>query len=108
MGERKLLLFHHSGCAKFFFDQGVKDGFILPDPGWQLLLDDLPYTIFPLHSQHDPVAAIITYINSEQAFLQSIGLAKIKFSQSAFGLDKLGKLNIPDKLYLHKDAFEFS
>jgi len=85
----------------------MKDGFVLPDPGRQLLLDDLPHTIFPLHSQHDPVAAIIAHVNSEQAFLQSIGFAKIKFSQSAFGLDQLGKLNIPDELYLHKDAFEF-
>ena len=106
MGERKLLLFHHSGCAEFFFDQCVKDGFILPDPGWQLLLDDLPYAIFALHSQYDPVSAVVADVHGEQSFLQSVGLAEIKFSQSTVGLYQFGELDIPDELYLHKVPFE--
>jgi len=86
----------------------VKGSFILPYPCGQLLLDDLPHSIFALHSQHDPVAAVITNVHGEQAFLQPVGFAKIELSQTAFGLHQLGELNVPDKLYLHKDAFEFS
>jgi hypothetical protein len=72
-----------------------------------LLLDDLPHAIFPLHPQDDPVSTIITHVYGEQAFLQPVGLAKIKFSQSTVSLYQLGELNVPDELYLHKDAFEF-
>ena len=106
MGEREPLLFHNPGCRKFFFDERMKNIFILPDPGRELLLDDLPNAVFPLHSQYDPIAAVIAHINSKQSFLQSIGLAEVKFSQSSVRFHQLGELDISDKLYLHKAPFE--
>jgi hypothetical protein len=84
----------------------VKGSFVLPDPGWQLLLDDLPYPVFALHPQHDPVTPVIAHVHREQTLLQTIRLAKIEFSQSAIGLYQLGELNVPDELYLHKAPFE--
>jgi hypothetical protein len=84
----------------------MKNMFVLPNPGRELLFDDLPDAIFPLHSQNDPIAAVITHINSKQTFLQSIGLAEVKFSQSSVRFHQFGELDIPDELYLHKVPFE--
>ena len=106
MGQGKPVLFYDPGTAQFFFDQRVKNRFIFPDPGGQLLFDDLPYAIFALHSQYDPVSTVVAHVHSEQSFLQSIGLAEVKFSQSAVGLYQFGELDIPDELYLHKVPFE--
>jgi len=83
----------------------MKNGFVLPYPGGQLLFNDLPHSIFLLHFQHDTVAPVITYIYREQSFLQSIGLAKIEFPQTAVGLHQLGELNVSDELNLHKACF---
>jgi len=83
----------------------MKNGFILPDPGRQLLLNDLPHAIFLLHFQHDTVAPVITHIYREQSFLQSIGFAEIEFPQTAFRLHQLGELNVSDELNLHKAYF---
>jgi len=85
----------------------VKRCFILPDPCGQLLFDDLPDAVFALHSEYDPVAAVVADVYGEQAFLQPVGFTEIEFPQTAVGLHQLGELNIPDKLYLHKDAFEY-
>jgi hypothetical protein len=84
----------------------MKNILILPDPGGELLFDDLPNAIFPLHPQNDPVATVITHIDSKQSFLQSIGLAEVKFSQTAVRFHQFGELDIPDELYLHKVPFE--
>jgi hypothetical protein len=84
----------------------MKNGLVLPYPGRQLLFDDLPDPILALHPQYDTVAAIIAHIHREQPFLQPIGLAEIKLSQSAIGLYQLGELNVANELYLHKDPFE--
>jgi len=84
----------------------MKNGLVLPDPGRQLLFDDLPNAIFALHSQNDTVPTVVADIDGEQSFLQSVGLAEIEFSQPAIGFHELGKLDIPDKLYLHKAPFE--
>jgi len=43
----------------------VKNLLVLPDPGRELLLDDLPDAVLPLHPQNDPIAAVITHINSK-------------------------------------------
>jgi len=83
----------------------MKNGFVLPDPGGQLLLDNLPHAIFFLHFQHDTVAPVVTHIYREQSFLQSIGLAEIEFPQTAVGLHQLGELNVSDELNLHKAYF---
>jgi len=83
----------------------VKNGFILPDPCRQLLLDDLPHPVFFLHFQHNAIAAVVTHIHSEQSFLQSIGFAEIEFPQTAVGLHQLGELNVSDELNLHKAYF---
>jgi len=84
----------------------MKYGFVFPDPRWQLLLDDLPDSVLPLHSQHDPVAAVIAYVHGKQSLLKTIRFTKIKLSQTALGLYQLGELNVPDELYLHKAPFE--
>jgi hypothetical protein len=84
----------------------MKNTFVLPDPGGELLFDDLPNAVFPLHPQYDPVAAVIAHIDSKQPFLQAIRLAEVKFSQSAVRFHQFGKLDIPDELYLHKVPFE--
>jgi len=84
----------------------VKNAFIFPYPRRKLLFDDLPDAVLPLHPQHDPVAAVITYIYSKQSFLQAVRLAEIEFSQSAVSLHQFGELNVPDELYLHKVPFE--
>ena|SRR5579864_1893504 len=107
MGKGKPLLFYHSGGAQFFFDEGVKDGLIFPYPRRQLLFDDLPDTVFALHSQDDAIATIVTDVYGEQSFLQSVGFAEVELSQSAVGLYEFGELDIPDELYLHKAPFEF-
>src|SRR5258707_14658733 len=100
MGEGKPVLFYHPGRAQFFFNEIVKHGLILPYPGRQLLFDDLPYAVFALHSQHDPVATIVAYIDSKQSFLQSIGLAEVELSKPPVGFYEFGELDIPDELYL--------
>jgi len=84
----------------------VKNLLVLPDPGGELLFDDLPNAVFPLHPQYDPIAAVITHINSKKSFLQPIGLAEVKFSQSSIRFHQLGELDVSDKLYLHKAPFE--
>jgi hypothetical protein len=84
----------------------MKNGLVLPDPGRQLLLDDLPYAIFTLHSQNDTVPTVVADIDCEQSFLQSIRLAEVELPQPAIGFNEFGKLDIPDKLYLHKAPFE--
>jgi hypothetical protein len=84
----------------------MKNMLVLPYPGGELLFDDLPDAVLPLHPQYDPIAAVITHINSKQSFLQSIGLAEVKFSQSSVRFHQLGELDIPDELYLHKVPFE--
>ena len=84
----------------------MEGGFVLPDPRRQLLLQDLPYSVFPLHSQHDPVAPVIAHVHREQALLQTIRFAKIELSQSAIGLYQLGELNVSDELYLHNAPVE--
>jgi hypothetical protein len=84
----------------------MKNRLIFPDPCRQLLLDDLPYAIFALHSQYDPVSTVVAHVHSEQSFLQSIGLTEVKFSQSAIGLYQFCELDVPDELYLHKVPFE--
>jgi hypothetical protein len=71
-----------------------------------LLFDDLPDPIFALHSQNDPVAAVVTHVYSEKTFLQSVRLAEVEFSQSAVGLYQFGELDVPDELYLHKVPFD--
>ena len=106
MGKGKPVLFYHSGAAQLFFDERVKNSLIFPDPCRQLLLDDLPYAIFALHSQYDPVSTVVADVHGEQSFLQPVGLAEIKFSQSTVGLYQFGELDIPDELYLHKVPFE--
>src|ERR1700733_7419086 len=106
MGKGKPVLFYHSGAAELFFDERMKNGFVFPYPCRQLLFDDLPYAIFALHSQYDPVSTVVAYVNGKQPFLQSVGLAEIKFSQSTVGLYQFGELDIPDELYLHKVPFE--
>jgi hypothetical protein len=70
------------------------------------LFDYFPNAIFTLHSQDDTVPAVIADVDSEQSFLQPVGLAEIEFSQPAIGFYQLGELDIPDKLYLHKAPFE--
>jgi hypothetical protein len=84
----------------------MKNLLVLPNPGRELLFDDLPNAIFPLHPQYNPVAAVITHINSKQSFLQPVGLAEVKLSQSAVSLHQFGELDVPDELYLHKVPFE--
>jgi hypothetical protein len=84
----------------------MKNSLVLPDPGRELLFDDLPHAIFALHSQYDPVSTVVANVHSEQSFLQSVGLAEVKLSQSAVGLYQFGKLYVPDELYLHKVPFE--
>jgi hypothetical protein len=84
----------------------MKYGFVFPDPGRQLLLDDLPHPVFPLHSQNDPITAVIAHVHRKQTLLQTIRFAKIKLPQSAIGLYQFGELNVPDELYLHKAPFE--
>jgi hypothetical protein len=84
----------------------VKGRFVFPDPRGQLLFDDLPDPVFPLHPQDDPVAPVIAHVHREQTLLQTIRFAKIELSQSAIGLYQLGELNVPDELYLHKAPFE--
>jgi hypothetical protein len=106
MGEGKPVLFYNPGAAQLFFDERMKNRLIFPDPRRQLLLDDLPYAIFALHSQYDPVATVVADVHGKQTFLQSVGLAEIKFSQSAVGLYQFCELDIPDELYLHKVPFE--
>ena len=106
MGQGKPVLFYDPGAAQLFFDERMKNCFIFPDPCRQLLFDDLPNAIFALHSQYDPVSTVVAHVHSEQSFLQSVGLAEVKFSQSAVGLYQFGELDIPDELYLHKVPFE--
>jgi hypothetical protein len=84
----------------------MKNLLVLPYPGGELLFDDLPNAVFPLHPQYNPVAAVIAHINSKQSFLQPIRLAEVKLSQSAVCLHQLGELDVPDELYLHKVPFE--
>jgi hypothetical protein len=84
----------------------MKYRLVLPYPRRQLLLDDLPDAIFALHSQYDPVSTVVAHVHSEQSFLQSIGLAEVKLSQSAVGLYQFCELDVPDELYLHKVPFE--
>jgi hypothetical protein len=84
----------------------MKNLLVLPDPGRELLFDDLPNAVLPLHPQYNPVAAVVTHINSKQSFLQPVGLAEVKLSQSAVCLHQFGELDVPDELYLHKVPFE--
>jgi len=70
------------------------------------LFDDLPDAVFTLHSQNDPVTAVVAHIYSEKSFLESIRLAEVEFSQSAVGFYQFGELDVPDELYLHKVPFE--
>ena len=84
----------------------MKNMLVFPNPGGELLFDDLPDAVLPLHSQYDPIAAVITHINSKQSFLQPIGLAEVKFSQSSIRFHQLGELDISDKMYLHNGPFE--
>jgi hypothetical protein len=106
MGKREPLLFYDPCGTQLFFDQGVKGGFIFPYPGRQLLFDDLPDAVFTLHSQNDPVTAVVTHIYREKSFLESVRLTEVEFSQSAVGLYQFGELDVPDELYLHKVPFE--
>jgi hypothetical protein len=84
----------------------MKSSLILPYPGRQLLLDDLPNPVFTLHPQNDPVAPVIAHVHRELAFCQTIRFAKIELSQTAIGLYQLGELYVPDELYLHKAPVE--
>ena len=84
----------------------MKIGLIIPDPRRQLLLDDLPYAVFPFHPENNTVAAVIAHIYGEQPFLQSIGFAEIEFSQPPVRFYELGELNVSDELYMHTDDFE--
>jgi hypothetical protein len=84
----------------------MKGCLILPDPGGQLLLDDLPHPVFPLHPQYDPVTPVIAHVHREQTLRQTIRFAEIKLPQTAIGLYQLGELNVPDELYLHKAPFD--
>jgi hypothetical protein len=108
VGKGKPLLFYHPGGTQFFFDEVVKYGLVLPYPCRQLLFDDLPDAVFTLHSEHDPVAAVITHIYGKHSFRQAIRFAEVELSQAAIGFYQLGKLDIPDKLYLHKAPFELN
>src|ERR1700748_2472181 len=106
MGKWMPVLFYHPGSPQLFFDQVVKKSLVLPYPRRQLLFDDLPDTVFPLHPEDDTVASVIAHIHREQTFLQAIRFAEVKLSQSAIGLYQLGELNVANELYLHKDPFE--
>jgi len=81
-------------------------GFIVPNPGRQLLLHDLPDPLFPLHVEYDPVAAVIAYVHSEQPFLHPVGFPEIELPQTAIRFHQLTELNVPNELYLHKPHFE--
>jgi hypothetical protein len=92
--------------AELFFDDVVKNGLVFPDPGRQLLLDDLPYAVFALHPEDDAVAAVVTYVYGEKSFLKAVRLAEIEFPEAAIGFYELCELDVADKLYLHKAPFE--
>src|SRR5579863_5159657 len=76
--------------------------FILPDPGGQLLLNDLPDSVLTLHPEHDPVTPVISHVHREHPLRQTIRFAEIELSQTAIGLYQFGELYVPDELYLHK------
>jgi hypothetical protein len=84
----------------------VKNGLVLPDPGRQLLFNDLPNAVFALHPEYDPVAAVIAYVYGEKSFLETVRLAEIEFPQPAVGFYEFGELDVANELYLHKAPFE--
>jgi hypothetical protein len=72
----------------------MKSFFRLYDPLRKGLINDLPHIIGLLHFEHDPVATVVHYINSENAFLQTPELSEVKFAQAII------RFNCPGELYV--------
>ena len=78
-----------------FLDGLVQFVLIVAYPLGQDVINDLPVVGVPFfHTEHDPVATVVAYINGKEG-VGSIGYAaEVEFFEAVVDLDQLGEMDV--------------